>query len=249
VDERARRLERIFEVPMIVAALLTIPVLVVQQSSLGGDWKHAATILNWVVWAAFAVETVVMLAVVPERRQWLRRHPVEVAVVLLTLPFLPSSLHATRLLRAFRVLRLFPLLRFGRRVFSLEGLRFAGLLALLTALGGGAAFSAVEKHQDMWDGVWWAAETMTTVGYGDVYPKTTGGRMIAIVLLVVGVSFVALLTGALAQRFLRADVEEIEKAEVELAVTEADVADELREVLERLHRLERTVAANTTRGR
>ena len=60
-----------------------------------------------------------------------------------------------------RLLRLLPLLRAGllaRRLLTTEGVRDVAVLALLTVLGGGAAFSAVETDQDLttWDGVWWA---------------------------------------------------------------------------------------------
>jgi voltage-gated potassium channel len=72
-------------------------------------------------------------------------------------------------------------------------------------LGGGAAFAAVEKDQDMsaWDGAWWAVTTVTTVGYGDFSPKTDGGRVIATFVMVIGIGFVALLTAAAAERFIR----------------------------------------------
>jgi len=65
-------------------------------------------------------------------------------------------------------------------------------------------FVAVEPGQDLstWDGLWWAAETVTTVAYGDIYPTTALGRIVAIVVMTAGIGFVALLTGALAQRFL-----------------------------------------------
>ncbi|MEJ7825667.1 MAG: potassium channel family protein [Solirubrobacteraceae bacterium] len=56
-----------------------------------------------------------------------------------------------------------------------------------------------------WDGVWWATTTVTTVGYGDIVPQTNGGRVIAIVVMVVGNRFIALLTAAAAERFLRSE--------------------------------------------
>lgn len=129
-----------------------------------------------------------LVAVAPERRRWLRQHPVDVAIVILTPPFAPAVLQlfrATRLLRLVRVLRLLRLVRTAttlRRICSAEGVLFAGLLAGVLVIAGGAAFAEVESGQRLsaWDGIWWATTTVTTVGYGDVSPHTTAGRMIAI---------------------------------------------------------------------
>jgi voltage-gated potassium channel len=123
----------------------------------------------------------------------------------LTPPFLPASLQAARAFRLLRLIRLLRLAVLARRLLSAEGVRDAAVLALLTVLGGGAAFAAVEKDQHMsaWDGVWWAVTTVTTVGYGDFSPKTDSGRVIAMFVMVVGIGFVALLTAAAAERFIR----------------------------------------------
>ncbi len=212
MDERAERIARRFELPMMVAALLMIPVIAIEQSDAPPELQAVSEVLNWAIWLAFVAELVVMLKVVPSKRRWLREHPLEVAIVLVTPPFLPPSLEAARV---FRLLRLIVLLRaafIARRLFSLEGVRDAGVLALLTVLGGGAAFAAVEPEQNLsaWDGVWWAVTTVTTVGYGDISPETDGGRIIAIAVMVVGIGFVALLTAAAAERFMRRSTRTVE---------------------------------------
>jgi voltage-gated potassium channel len=238
MDERSRRIAKRFEAPVLVAALLVIPVIVIEESNVGDRWKTLGSILNWTIWLTFALEVVVMLAVVRSKRKWLRENPLEVAIVLFTPPFLPASLQALRVFRLLRLARLFRLAPLARRLFSLEGLRYLALLALLTVLGGGAAFAAVEKHSSTWDGVWWAVTTMTTVGYGDISPKTVPGRVIGMAVMLVGIGFIAVLTGAVAQRFLASQLEDIVEAEETIEATDAEVLAELREVRSRLDRLE-----------
>jgi len=144
VETRAVQWERRFEVPVLVAALLVIPVIAIEQSDVREPWPTIAAVTNWLIWLVFLAEFVVMLAVVPNRWQWVREHPLDVAIVVLTPPFMPSSLQAFRALRLLRLLRLLRAVRIARRVFSLDGLRYAAWLAALTAVGGGAAFASAE---------------------------------------------------------------------------------------------------------
>jgi voltage-gated potassium channel len=242
MNERSTRIARRFELPMLVAALLVIPVIAVEQSEAGEPWRSIAAGLNWAIWVAFGVELIVMLVVVPDRWRWLRSHPLEVVIVLLTPPFLPSSLQALRSLRVLRLLRLLRVARLAKRAFSLDGLRYAAILAVLAALGGGYAYSTAESAQDpapsVWDGVWWATTTMTTVGYGDEYPTTTLGRVYAIGLMLVGIGFIAILTGAIAERFLAGEIEDAVEASEGVETTEVEVLAELRAIQSQLARLE-----------
>jgi voltage-gated potassium channel len=248
VDERALRVQRAFQVPMLVAALLVIPVLVIEESGANGRWGAFADVLNWMIWGAFAVEAAVMLAIVRQRRRWIRTHPLEVAIVILTPPFLPASFQTLRLFRLFRLLPLLRLGRVARHLFSVEGVTWAALLAVLTTVFAGAAYSSIEKGASSWDGLWWAVSTVTTVGYGDEFPKTTAGRVLGMALMLIGIGFVAVLTGAVAGRFLSARIDESQE---ELSETfqkaELDELEELHEIAQRLNALERRLASSRNR--
>src|SRR5918997_672942 len=201
---RAERVAGWLRVPLIIAALLAIPTIIVQESDLGGFWEILAAVLDWCIWAMFAANLVIMLSIVPDRRRWLINNPLDVLIVVFPPPSLPATMKLARSLPVVRLVWLVVVANRLRNVFSLEGLRYAALIAFTVVVGGGVIFVAVERDQNLstWDGLWWAAETVTTVAYGDIYPTTALGRIVATVVMIAGIGFVDLLTGALAQRFL-----------------------------------------------
>jgi voltage-gated potassium channel len=232
MNERAKRIEQAFEWPMVIAALLVIPVIWIETAEPGQPLETIGDVLNWLTWGAFLTELVVMLYVSPRPSEWLKRHPLDAVVVVVSPPFIPSGLAALRLLRLGRVLRLVRLLSL-KNLLSLEGIRYAAFLTLFVILLGGAAYASVEStpNQDLsaWDGVWWAVNTVTTVGNAGA-PKTTEGRVIAMSVMAVGIGFVALLTAYVADRFVTASRE--------AGQHEAEVTAALERIEERLDRLE-----------
>ncbi len=88
---------------------------------------------------------------------------------------------------------------------------------------------------------------MTTVGYGDIYPHTDLGRIVALAVMLVGIGFIAIITAALAQRFVRTELQEEvtrleEEVSLEVGEAEAALLAELREITSRLHAIERRLA-------
>lgn len=216
-------------------------MIVVEESTLGEPWQTIAGIGNWAIWLAFAFESAVMLYVVPKRWEWIKQNPFSLPIVILTPPFAPAILQASRAFRLGRLFRLAGSFRLIRRYFNLEGLKWAAVLTVFLVLAAGTAFAAIENGkggQDLspWDGFWWALTTITTGGFGDIRPQTDAGRVIAIVLIVTGVGFVVMLTAAMAQMFVARGVQE------DVQTHEDHVIAELREVRDRLDRIERRLS-------
>ena len=205
VGHRAIKAEKIMNTPLMIAAALTLPSVALSEAHVGGTLEVIARFLNWGTWIAFAVELAVMLILVPDRGKYLRHHPVEIIVVFLTPPVLPPGLQSLRVIRLLRLLRLLKLAQLSNRVFSNQGLQYAGLLTLVTTIAGGSVFKAFEASNQRlseWDSIYWAFTAMTTLG-SEYSATTVGGQVTAVVVLLVGISFVAMLTGAIAQRFLK----------------------------------------------
>ena len=98
-------------------------------------------------------------------------------------------------------------LQFLRSFFSINFLRgMLGLLFIIVFFGIIAWFFERKKNPEhfrpgwigIWDGIWWSVVTMTTVGYGDISPKSTGGKMVALVWMFSGLLFISGLTASVA---------------------------------------------------
>jgi voltage-gated potassium channel len=205
VGPRAIKAQQMMNTPLMIAAALTLPSVALSEAQVGGTLEIVAQVLNWGIWIAFALEFIIMLALVPDRKKYLRHHPVEIVVVFLTPPVLPPGLQSLRAIRLLRLLRLLKLAQLSNRVFSNQGLQYAALLTMLAAVAGGSVFRAFEASNQRlseWDGIYWAFTAMTTLG-SEYTATTVGGQITEVVILLVGISFVAMLTGAIAQRFLK----------------------------------------------
>lgn len=194
-----RRVQRFFDAATLVAALVTPVVVVALAFDPPASARHALEIANWLCWGAFVTEAIAMIAVSHDHWGWLRRRPLTPVLAFLTPPVLGG-------LELFRMARLFRG-RVGRRAaetaVSADGLRYVALLALLTVGFGGVIFAHLEPDTDIGDGIYWAVTTVTTTGYGDIVPTTDAAKVLAVYVMLVGAAFLAILTGAIAQRFIQ----------------------------------------------
>jgi voltage-gated potassium channel len=188
----------------------------------------ACASVTWVAWAAFAVDFVVRVHVAGDRRRYVLRHLHDLAVIVLPL------------LRPLRLLRLVTVIgALNRRAgSSLRGrvvVYVAGSTALLTGVAALAMLDAERDGADanittIGDALWWAVTTITTVGYGDRYPTTTGGRAIALGLMLAGIALLGVVTATLASWL-------VERVSNENEATRAATVTHVEQLMTELHAL------------
>jgi voltage-gated potassium channel len=229
------RVRHRFEPVVIAATLALIPVFILEAEASSSRWEDIAYALNWLIWVIFAAELTFILVVAPRKAAALRTHWLDAVIVVVTAPAFGAFLSSLRLLRLARLLRLLRLaailtrlMQRERSVTSGTAFRFASLLTLLVIVIAGAAQALVDSKDfhSTWDGIWWAIETVTTVGYGDAYPTSVEGRIVAMVVMVFGIGFLSVLTAAIASRFVKTERgDETEAILTALAKVEVELAD------------------------
>jgi voltage-gated potassium channel len=111
----------------------------------------------------------------------------------------------------------------------------------LVVVGGGILIRVLDHHEypNIWVGMWWSLQTVTTVGYGDVTPKETIGRLVGALVMLEGIAFLAIITAAITSTFVARAAREREMAEgAEEAQFEARVESRLDELSGRFDQLE-----------
>jgi voltage-gated potassium channel len=111
----------------------------------------------------------------------------------------------------------------------------------LVVVAGGVAMRLLDHHEygNVWVGMWWALQTVTTVGYGDVTPRDHIGRIIASVVMLEGIAFLAIITAAITSTFVARAARERDIAEgIDEAAFESRVESRFDELSSRFDQLE-----------
>ena len=147
-----------------------------------------------------------------------------------------SALRAFRLFRFTKLLRLTKLARIGSlsgrmltkasRFLDTNGFKYMLLLSSVTIVFASLIMTKVEGMR-LSDALWWAFVTTTTVGYGDLSPVTISGRIVAIVLMVVGIGLLGSLTSTITSFFLNSDsATEFSTDKIDMVITMYDSLSE-----------------------
>jgi voltage-gated potassium channel len=193
-----------------------------------GYESHVLLAGTWIVWGLFALDYLARLCLATSSWRWFIGHLFELAIV------------ALPLLRPLRLLRLVLLIEALQKAI---GKAFPGRIAVYIASGitlliYSAALAIFETERDQPNAtinsfgkaLWWSITTVTTVGYGDCYPVTNTGRVIAVLLMIGGISLVGVVTASLATWI----IQRVSEAETENQAATAAHIDELRNEIREL---------------
>jgi voltage-gated potassium channel len=171
---------------------------------------------SWAIWAAFAAEFAVRLALAPNRGKMLRSSVFDLIIILVPCLRIARAGKAVRALRAIgrsaialggATTMAHALMKVRSRARRRGDLYVVGLVAVATIAGAVTILNVELGAPDpnirtFGDAVWWAVSTVTTVGYGDRYPTTSEGRLIAFVLMVLGLGLFSAVTARIATFFI-----------------------------------------------
>jgi len=234
-DEIRTAWEQRSEWPLILLSLIFLaayawPIL---DPHLPDRVRRACEIASLVAWAAFAADYGVRLTLAADRWAFVRQHVVDLAAVVLPVA---RPLRALRIVAALNVLNRRAHVGFRGRVvgYTLTATVLVALVASLAMLDTergkpGANISSFG------DAIWWALETMTTVGYGDRYPTTGEGRLVAAGLMVAAIALLGVITASFAS-WLIERVRGLEQSESDTQRRLAELAEQVRQLNELLAR-------------
>ncbi|MFC7618284.1 potassium channel family protein [Actinokineospora soli] len=222
------------DIALTALALLFLGVYAWQvlETNPGRTLHQVLEVVLWVIWALFAADYAIRLLLARRKWRFIWRHLFDLIAV--ALPMV-RQLRALRLITVLRVLNR----RFGSGLRGRVGVYVGGTTLLIGLVASLAVLDAERHHPDasittFGDALWWTLTTITTVGYGDRFPVTAEGRLVAAALMIGGIALIGAATGTIASWFLEkiAGAEDTDQAthsqvvamRAELAELKAEIA-------------------------
>jgi voltage-gated potassium channel len=155
----------------------------------------------------FVIDYFVRLIIAENKIRFIRSNIIDLLAII---PFSAvfQGLRIARLIRVARIVKVLRILVFiGKikrkldRFIKTNNFHYVLMLTIVTIFLGAVGLQFSE-HKTFTDSIWWSFVTATTVGYGDISPTTSSGRIIAAILMITGIGFIGMLTGTISTFFI-----------------------------------------------
>jgi voltage-gated potassium channel len=112
----------------------------------------------------------------------------------------------------------------GKRLTAVRAARIIASVTVAVTVASGVLmhWADPKSFPDIGRGLWWAVQTVTTVGYGDVVPRSTAGKLVATLVMVVGIGFLTVMTAVITSTFVEAARRQLVGDQTDLLSTKLD---------------------------
>jgi voltage-gated potassium channel len=255
---QARRWSRLFDIALIPIALLALLAWYDNKRGQSLMAQGVHTFADWTLWGFFVLELFVLSWLVRHRWRYWQHNWFNLIIIAAAMPALwhEQELGVLRALRFILVaIKLANLSSTMRAVLSRNHLGITILCVWLFVFCAGVMMAAIDPAiNNIWDGVWWAWVTVTTVGYGDVVPVSGAGRLLAGIVMLMGLGLFSLITANFSAFFIARNEEkmvrtegEILEKEIQVLVGEQKIIQHLQKIESRILALEQQIESQKTR--
>lgn len=201
--------EKLYNFIMAILAVISIILVVLDYASVinlnTGVWM-------WIdnsILLIFAIDYFYRLAIAKNKWSFFKHNIFDLLSIIpvngfFTLFRIARLSRLARLTRLLRVLRLVGLTGRLRKILYTNGLIYLLYISISLLVIGAVTYSITE-HVSLAEAFWWAIATATTVGYGDISPHTFVGKIVALILMLVGIGVIGMLTSSITTYFVRED--------------------------------------------
>lgn len=212
-------ISKIYDWAMLFFIVISIIPLAFREQNIWFEWFDKVSVSIFII--DYLLRWMTADYRMPERPKWVAflTYPFTAFAIVDLLSILPSVLVVNKALKLFRITRLFKILRVFKFIRYSKNVQLlfkvlrkerhilftvfwiALFYILITAL---IMFNVEESamFEDFFDALYWATTTLTTVGYGDIYPSTDIGRVISMLSAILGVAVIALPSGVITASYL-----------------------------------------------
>ncbi len=212
----------VYQIIMAILAVISIGMLIAYYAKRINIDAYPYNMIDNGIWLAFFTDYVIRLIISPNKREFVKDNIFD----------LLSIGQIGRTFQMLKLMRIMRLVGFTGRLgvfFERNELLYYLYITIAVIMVAAAMFCISEKVSYE-TALWWAITTATTIGYGDVIPKTGIGRAAAIVLMLLGIGFIGMLTSTITEFFAKKDERKISAQLVKIQHENRQLKAELDEI-------------------
>ncbi len=193
------------------------------------EWQQ---LLDHVLWLIFSIDYIIRFRAAPKKSVFIKTNICDLVAII---PFytifrafrLQKVMKSLKFLKFPRIIAfLYRPLRKAKRFLNTNGFKYVVFVTVIM-IGAGGVLIHFAEGMSYGDGLWWAFVTATTVGYGDISPTTLYGRIIATVLMLLGIGLIGTVTSTLTSYFLKIQDKSTKNQVIDIIKNKLEHLDEL----------------------